>query len=184
LTGGVAVLAATAAFGHGASKGLHLHVTPEAAKPGGEIEVRVDAVEPVVSLTLSVADGEPVRVVPDRPVKSVTAPLAVPLEAMGNAVNVQAEAVTRSGRTLRASAVVRLSTGKAPPGGPGQRAQVKPPPPQEEAPPPDPPLDAEKTEKIFSTEADSQAGHVSPCPVSPTGLRSSKTSRHSRQRNS
>ncbi len=118
LTGGIAVLAATAAFGHGASKGLHLHVTPQAAKPGDEVEVHVDAVEPIVSVTLSIADGEPVRVVPDRPVRSVVARLAVPLEAKGDAGNVQAEAVGRSGRTLRASAVVRLSKGKAPPGSP------------------------------------------------------------------
>jgi hypothetical protein len=102
-------LAVTAAFPHGASKGLHLHVSPEAAQAGGEVEVRVDAAEPVTEVRVSFVDGETVIAKADRGSRAFVLQVVVPEGAGAPTQNVHAEATARSGRTLRASAVVRIS---------------------------------------------------------------------------
>lgn len=101
-------LLATIVFGHGASKGLHLHVTPDPAPRGGRVEVEIDASSTLRSLKIGFV-GQPALVLDiDPPSREARAELRVPESAAGDAANVQAEALTSEGGTLRASAVVRI----------------------------------------------------------------------------
>lgn len=113
--GTLCLAASLPALGHGASRGLHLHVRPEPATVGGEVEVAADAAEPLVALRVAFAGAEPERATARPPSKRVVARLAVPRMKPGTAVNVQAEARTATGRTLRASAIVLLAKGPAGP---------------------------------------------------------------------
>lgn len=106
----LALLVTTAAFGHGASKGLHLHVTPEPATRGATVTVDVDAAEAMQRLRLGFVGSEPLTVTLDPPRSDATVKIEVPLTAEDETVNLHAEAVTVSGRVLRAAAVVRLVT--------------------------------------------------------------------------
>ena len=101
----VAALCASPAFGHGASKGLHLHATPERAAPGSEVTIAVDAKQPMREVTVGFVGAEPVRRVPETPSKRIELRLRVPAGKALTA-SVQAEAVTIDGRTVRASIVV------------------------------------------------------------------------------
>ena len=101
----VLALLASPALGHGASKGLHLHATPERAAPGAEVTLAVDASRPMRELTVGFVGGEPVRVVPERPVRRVEVKLRVPGTPAGTA-SAHAEAVTDDGKTVRAALVV------------------------------------------------------------------------------
>ena len=95
-------LAASPAFGHGASKGLHLHATPERADPGTEVTIAVDAVRPMREVKVGFVGGEPVRVVPRAPSKRIEVALRVP----SGSTSAHAEAITDDGKTLRASLLV------------------------------------------------------------------------------
>ncbi|MCU0253474.1 MAG: hypothetical protein MUE47_02940 [Acidobacteria bacterium] len=99
---------AGAAWAHSASRGLHLHLSPDKAARGAEVAVAVNAAEPIVALAIGFVDREPTRVAlkPGRRDTAVT--LKVPDAVVGDAINVQAEATTESGRTLRASAILQL----------------------------------------------------------------------------
>jgi hypothetical protein len=98
----VALLVASPAFGHGASKGLHLHATPERAAPGAEITINVDASRPMREVRIGFVGGEPVRVVPKTPAKRLSVVLRVPAGTM----SAHAEAVTDDGKTVRATLLV------------------------------------------------------------------------------
>ncbi len=76
---------------------------------GREVEVAADAAEPLVGLRVAFAGAEPVRAKVRPPSKRVVTKLAVPRMKPGTAVNVEAEARTAAGRTLRASAIVLLA---------------------------------------------------------------------------
>lgn len=125
--GSLCLAACQPAFGHGASRGLHLHVRPEPAVTGAEVQVAADAAEPLVALRVAFAGAEPVRATARPPSKRIVARLAVPRLRPSTAVNVQAEATTAAGRTLRASAIVLLAgrpkepSAAAPQQAPGQR---------------------------------------------------------------
>lgn len=93
---------------HGASKGLHLHLHPDPAKPGGTIAVTVNAAEPLVELKVGFVGQEPEKSRPAEPRKDLLVSLEVPRTAPGTTINVQAEATTQRGKTLRASAILRL----------------------------------------------------------------------------
>lgn len=98
-------LLASPAFGHGASKGLHLHATPERAAPGTTVTIAVDASRPMREVTVGFVGGEPVRVVPETPARRVEVRLRVPGTSAGTA-SAHAEAVTDDGKTVRAALVV------------------------------------------------------------------------------
>ena len=112
LTVAVPVMLATSALGparaHSASRGLHLHLSPDKAARGADVAVAVNAAEPIVALAIGFVGQEPMRVAfkPARRDAAVT--LKVPDGAAGEAINVQAEATSESGRTLRASAILQL----------------------------------------------------------------------------
>lgn len=101
----VAVLLASPAFGHGASKGLHLHATPERAPAGAEVTIDVDASRPMREVKVGFVGAEPVRVVPKVPAKRVSVVLRVPAGTM----SAHAEAITDDGKTVRASRLVRVA---------------------------------------------------------------------------
>ena len=102
------LLALAPAFGHGASKGLHLHVVPDSASPGAEVKVRVDAAAPMVRMTISFVGTDPVEFIPNQASRSLTARLKVPADTKLGAINVQAEAHAVDGKAVRASAVVKV----------------------------------------------------------------------------
>jgi hypothetical protein len=95
-------LAVTPAFGHGASKGLHLHATPDRAAAGTEVTIAVDASRPMRELKVGFVGAEPVRVVPKAPSKRLEVVLRVPA-GTGSA---HAEAITDDGRTVRAALLI------------------------------------------------------------------------------
>jgi len=110
---GVTVLAAAAAgagsvLAHSASQGLHLHLSPDAAVRGSDVAVTVNAAESIVSLAIGFVGVEPKRLELKPPRRDVTVSLRVPADATGGAINVQAEAKAVSGKTLRASAILKL----------------------------------------------------------------------------
>ena len=98
----VAALCASPALGHGASKGLHLHATPEVVAPGSEVTIAVDASRPMRELVVGFVGAEPVRIVPETPSKRLSVVLRVPV---GNP-SAHAEAVTDEGKTVRASLLI------------------------------------------------------------------------------
>jgi hypothetical protein len=98
----IALFLASPAFGHGASKGLHLHATPEHAAAGAEVTIDVDASKAMREVKVGFVGAEPVRVVPKVPAKRVTVVLRVPAGTM----SAHAEAVTEDGRTVRATLLV------------------------------------------------------------------------------
>jgi len=104
-----AALAITLALGHGASKGLHLHVHPDPAARGAVVTADVDADEAVRRLRIGFVGGDPLSVRLDPPTPHTRIEIEVPVGGVGDTINLQAEAVTVSGRVLRASAVVRLT---------------------------------------------------------------------------
>ena len=107
----VATLLVVPAAWHGASRGLHLHVTPDPAVAGSEVEVDVEvgADDAIRELRIAFAENEAREMSPDKPVRRVTVRLVVPQETEGETVSLHAEVRTVSGRTLRASAIVRLA---------------------------------------------------------------------------
>lgn len=100
-----------AALGHGASRGMHLHVPAETVTAGTKITVDVDCAVPVVTLTIAFVGTTPLVVTPKTPDKHLSVDLVVPA-AGSTTVNVVAEASTSTGKVLRASAIVRAA--KAP----------------------------------------------------------------------
>ncbi len=109
-----------AARAHSASRGLHLHLSPEKAVRGADVAVTVNAVEPLVALAIGFVGQEPTRVAIKPARRDAAVTLRVPDGAAGDAINVQAEATTESGRTLRASAILQLMPRGAPPPGAGR----------------------------------------------------------------
>lgn len=101
--------AASPARAHGASRGLHLHLAPDPAKAGTTVRVTVDAAEPLVSARVGWAGAEPRELAPRRPRRHLEVDLVVPAGSTGT-VSLQAEAKTREGRTVRAAAVLRVSS--------------------------------------------------------------------------
>lgn len=101
-------LAASPALGHGASKGLHLHVEPEPAAPGARLTVAVDTAEPVRKVTLGWVGGQELRHAPEEPSRHFLLKIQVPEESGAEVLNLQAEAITVSGKTVRAAALVRV----------------------------------------------------------------------------
>lgn len=103
-----ACLASIPARAHGASKGLHLHVTPDTAAPGGEVEIEADAALPIVRMRIAFVGVEPTEVRPKEPTKKLIVKLRVPAGAKAGTVNVSAEVEAAGVKTLRAGAVVKI----------------------------------------------------------------------------
>lgn len=99
----LALLLASPAFGHGASRGLHLHATPERALPGTKVTIAVDASRPMREVKVGFVGGEPVRVVPKSPARRLEVILTVP----SGTANAHAEAITEDGKTVRAALLLR-----------------------------------------------------------------------------
>ena len=113
---GVAVV--TAAFPHGASRGLHLHLIPQATVPGGTVSVELDAAQPMAHVRCGVAGAQPAPkpIVPGKPATKLVVKIQVPDDvAPGSIVSVVAEVKALEGATYRASALltVVLPTGEA-----------------------------------------------------------------------
>ena len=100
--------AAIAAFAHGASRGLHLHLSPDPAKPGATITVELEAEEPVSSVRLGFSGHEPKVRQLDPAKKRFSMKLEVPAKT-ADTVNCHAEVKTAAGKTFRASAVLRVA---------------------------------------------------------------------------
>ncbi len=108
-------LASLAAFAHGASRGLHLHLTPDPARPGSTLTVEVEAGEPVRRVHAGLGEQ---RLKPrefDPPRRKFELELKVPADATAETLNAFAEVRTVSGKTLRASAVLRILPKKSAP---------------------------------------------------------------------
>ena len=107
--------AGLAAFGHGASRGLHLHLAPDPAPRGERITVEIDAIERVERVRAGFVGQPAVEHEPDPPARHLEVRLVVPPTAKGDTLNCQVEVRTTGGETLRASAVRRVSDPPAPP---------------------------------------------------------------------
>ena len=94
--------------GHGASEGLHLHLSPDPARPGSRVAVEVNASERMRRLRVSFVDHDPVEVQLKRPARERVIRLTVPGDIDGGTLGVHAEAETGRGRKLRASAILRI----------------------------------------------------------------------------
>jgi hypothetical protein len=106
-----ACLAAASAFGHGASKGLHLHVDPPRASRGETVTVKIDARRPLAAIRLGIAGTEStVEIEPDPCTRHVEARATIPEDAEGT-ISVHAEGTTTDGETVRAAAVVKIVRG-------------------------------------------------------------------------
>lgn len=108
LAAALAAAAIGAAWAHGASRGLHLHLSPDKAARGADVAVAVNAAEPIVALAVGFVGQEPVRIAVKPAARDAAVTLKVPDGAAGESINVQAEATTESGRTLRAAAILQL----------------------------------------------------------------------------
>lgn len=113
------VLAAAAVgvvHGHGASKGLHLHLIPEAALPGSKVNVLVDAVSEVDQVVVGFAGSTAVTRRLKPPARHVEVELVVPSGfKRGTTASVQAEATGRTlAKPLRASSLVIVGDPKQP----------------------------------------------------------------------
>jgi hypothetical protein len=95
-------------FPHGASKGIHLHVSPEPACPGASLRVEIDAVEAMTRVLAAAGQGKPSRFDAAAPSRRMVVTLRAPDRPRNGTINVAAEATAVSGRRLRASAIVRL----------------------------------------------------------------------------
>ncbi len=103
-----ASLAIPSAFGHGASRGLHIHVTPDPALPGETLTVTIDSIEPVSHVTIGWVDAEPLTEKPEEPTRHVQVTIEMPKGIRKSILNLQAEARTTTGKTVRASALIRI----------------------------------------------------------------------------
>lgn len=106
---------APAARPHGASRGLHLHLSPDPARPGAMVTVEVEAAEKVARVTVAFSGHDPVVRKLDPALRRVAVELRLPERIEGETINAHAEARTASGGTLRASAVLRVSGPRAEP---------------------------------------------------------------------
>ncbi len=104
-------LASVPARAHGASKGLHLHVTPDTAAPGGEVTIEADAALPIVRMRIAFVGVEPTEIRPKEPTKTSIVKLRVPAGVKSATINVSAEVEAAGGKTLRAGAVVKIRIG-------------------------------------------------------------------------
>jgi hypothetical protein len=117
------LLSAGAAFGHGASKGMHLHVSPDPARPGEEITVVVNVSRKINRLRIGIVGQKPATVEPEAPSRRITVRLTIPAAASLPTLGIQAEGDPRHGRPLRASALVRIVSEELPP---EQKGEQKP----------------------------------------------------------
>ena len=101
--------AVTGALAHGASRGLHLHLLPESAPPGAEVEVAMDAALPIARARVSFVGQKALEVKPHIPAKRVVVKLTLPAGTRGAVINVQAEVETTSGKTFRAAAILKVT---------------------------------------------------------------------------
>ena len=104
----LATAALAPAWGHSASRGLHLHLAPDKAARGADVAVAINAAEPMVALAVGFVGAEPTRLTIKPAGRDATVTLKVPDAATGEAINVQAEATTEAGKSLRASAILQL----------------------------------------------------------------------------
>jgi len=119
----IGALAVAAAFGHGASKGLHVHVDPEEAAPGETVTVALDGARPLVSVRVGIPGTDrTVERTPVAPSRHVEVDVAIPESARG-VVSVHAEATTVDGTTVRAAALVRTRPPKGVKSLPGGQTQ-------------------------------------------------------------
>ena len=100
---------ASAAHGHGASRGLHLHLSPDPASPGQKVTVEVTAAEELEWVQVAFVDQPTIEKELDPPDRDTELILTVPEEARSGTLSCHAEARTTTGRTLRSSAVLRIS---------------------------------------------------------------------------
>ncbi|MFN7964918.1 MAG: hypothetical protein U0V87_04410 [Acidobacteriota bacterium] len=116
----VAVASATAStgfvFGHGASKGLHLHLIPAAALPGGKVTVQVDSLIAIDQVVIGLADAPPITKRLKTPAQHVEVELTVPRHLkQGTTISVQAEARgAAQPKPLRASSLLLVGDPKQP----------------------------------------------------------------------
>lgn len=110
----VSGLASLPVHGHGASRGLHIHVTPDPAREGASLLIELNASRPLASARVAV-DGRAPRHYPiDPPDRRLAVRIELPRRVSADAVNVRAEARTPGGKDLRASAIVRIERDNAP----------------------------------------------------------------------
>jgi hypothetical protein len=102
------------ALGHGASEGLHLHLSPDPARPGETIKVSVDGAHALRLAVVGIVDGRWAEAEPERPARHLELTLVVPEDAAGASLSVHAEAETEEGAVVRASAILRLASSRRP----------------------------------------------------------------------
>ena len=103
------LVSAGPSLGHGASEGLHLHLSPEPARPGQTITVEVDGADPLRLVVAGIVDGPWTEAEPDAATRHLELRLKVPGDASGTILAVHAEAETEDGAVVRASAILRLT---------------------------------------------------------------------------
>ena len=104
-----------AAWGHGASEGLHLHLSPDPARAGETITISVDGAHPLRVAVVGIVDGPWTEAEPEEPTRNLELRLTLPADASGETLSVHAEAETDEGAIVRASAILRLTPSTAQP---------------------------------------------------------------------
>ena len=123
LAAGLALAAAGPSAGHGASRGLHLHLEPQQARPGETVSVEVDGAEPLRLVVAGIVDGPWAEQAPGEPSRHVELTLTLPEGEQRNALSIHAEAETADGAVVRASAILVMSGDPAPTTEPGHRTR-------------------------------------------------------------
>ena len=104
----VLILATAPVMGHGASRGLHIHLAPEPAAAGTTVTVTLDAAEPLRSASVGWVDGDALTMELEQPSRHVRLKLRLPEKVEDPVINLHAEVVTVAGSNLRAAAVLRV----------------------------------------------------------------------------
>ena len=110
LAAGLPLISSGPARAHSASRGLHLHLSPDPAAPGAKIRLRVDASGPMVRLRAGWAGEEPVEIRPRKAKKKIVVEIRVPEKVETETLSLAAEAETDSGEILRAAAILQVAT--------------------------------------------------------------------------
>ncbi len=101
-----------AASAHGASRGLHLHLSPDPCRAGEDVRIEIDAAKPLRSLRVGFVNMAPLKIRPEKATKKLAVLLTVPKDAKPGSLSLHAEGVLEDDTVLRAAAVLIVAKKK------------------------------------------------------------------------